>query len=113
MRSERDVAADALYVHVTDVPVDHTEELPDGTLVDVDARGELVGVEILAVSSGWDVGALAERFTMEAFDLKALSAIAHLPIVHSATVPTRSVASESAATDASVGSVANMVSQPA
>jgi uncharacterized protein YuzE len=79
MRSQLDVTADALYVHVTDVPIDHTEELEDGTIVDVGSGGELVGIEVLSVSRGWQPDLVAARFELSPFDQSALFAIAHPP----------------------------------
>jgi uncharacterized protein YuzE len=79
MRWERDLRTDSLYIYVCDVPVDHTEEMSDGTIVDVGIGGELVGVEILAVGSGWEITALAERLPLSHFDREALRAITHPP----------------------------------
>lgn len=62
MRSECDLDADALYIHLRDVATQSTEELADGTIVDLDGDGQLVGVEILAVSRGWRPDALRSRF---------------------------------------------------
>lgn len=62
MRSERDLDADALYIHLRDVAPQSTEELADGTIVDLDGDGRLVGVEILAVSRGWRADVLRSRF---------------------------------------------------
>lgn len=81
MRSERDLGADALYIYVHDAPIGHTEPLSDGTVVDVSPDGDLVGIEILTVSSGWDWTALAERFPLSDFDKAALKAITHPPVV--------------------------------
>ncbi len=81
MRSEHDVTADAIYVHVIEAPIDHTEELEDGTIVDVSADGELVGVEILSASKGWSPDLVASKFHLSGFDRDALRAIAAPPRV--------------------------------
>lgn len=96
MRWERDLGADCLYVYVADVPIDHTEELSDGTIVDVGPGGELVGVEILAASSGWAVTALADRFALADFDQLALRAISHPPVVGLDEQPDKSSVGSSA-----------------
>ncbi len=44
---EIDEQADAAYVRVAATSVDRTEEIADGILVDFDANGELIGVEVL------------------------------------------------------------------
>lgn len=90
MRSELDVAADALYVHVVDAPIDHTEELADGTVVDVGGHDELVGVEILSVSHGWQPDLVVARFGLSRFDHDALYALAHPPVaMRTGGLPTR------------------------
>ena len=44
---EIDEQADAAYVRVAASSVQRTEEIADGILIDLDADGELVGVEVL------------------------------------------------------------------
>src|SRR5260370_41835897 len=46
---EIDEQADAAYVRVAARPVERTEEIADGILIDFDADGELVGVEGLGL----------------------------------------------------------------
>lgn len=86
MRFAHDVGADALYIYVTDGSVDHTEELTDGTVVDVGSSGELVGVEILAVSSGWNDEELARRFELSTYDRQVLTALTHPPLGYTSGV---------------------------
>lgn len=51
-----DREADALYVTlVRDVAVARTDQLDDRTLVDVDASGRPLGIEIIGPSRGWGV----------------------------------------------------------
>lgn len=78
----RDAQADALYIDVCDVPVEHTEELSDGTVVDVGAQGELVGIEILSVSRGWSDSSLVGRFSsLSDHERALLMAVTHPPLV--------------------------------
>jgi uncharacterized protein YuzE len=44
-----DEQADALYVRLGDSPIVESEELRPGLIVDLDERGEVVGLEILQV----------------------------------------------------------------
>src|SRR6266705_5214227 len=46
---EIDEQADAAYVRVAARSVERTEEIADGILLDFDADGELVGVEVLGL----------------------------------------------------------------
>jgi uncharacterized protein YuzE len=50
MRSTYDPEADAMYIYLTDKPVDRTVRVSDRVAVDLDAEGNLRGVEVLFVS---------------------------------------------------------------
>ncbi|HUE88332.1 MAG TPA: DUF2283 domain-containing protein [Vicinamibacterales bacterium] len=56
MQLTYDEMADAVYVYFNQAPIDHTEEIHDGTaIVDYDADGVPVGVEFMDVSEGIDL----------------------------------------------------------
>lgn len=62
MQYEYDNEADALYVLVNEAIVARTVNVDEMTLIDVDARGETVGIEILAASHRTiDVDAICEQ----------------------------------------------------
>ncbi|NOU01717.1 MAG: DUF2283 domain-containing protein [Gallionella sp.] len=50
MRIEFDQLADALYVNFAEGEVERTEEIKPGMLLDYDADGNVLGVEVLRVS---------------------------------------------------------------
>ncbi|SFI90296.1 DUF2283 domain-containing protein [Methylobacterium brachiatum] len=50
MTSEYDPTVDALYIRLADAHVVESEELRPGLIVDLDAEGRIVGVEILDAS---------------------------------------------------------------
>jgi uncharacterized protein YuzE len=50
MRVRVDHGADAVYLNLTDRPIEASEEVADGIVVDYDAEGRIVGVEILDAS---------------------------------------------------------------
>ncbi|HEY4698549.1 MAG TPA: DUF2283 domain-containing protein [Gallionella sp.] len=50
MRIEFDQLADALYVHLAEGVVEKTEEIKPGMILDYDANGNVLGVEVLYVS---------------------------------------------------------------
>ncbi|MEK7811237.1 MAG: DUF2283 domain-containing protein [Pseudomonadota bacterium] len=50
MRIEFDQEADALYVNLAEGEVDKTEEIKPGMILDYDANGNILGVEVLYVS---------------------------------------------------------------
>ncbi len=62
MKARYDPQADALYVRFTDTPVAESEEVRPGLVLDFDADGRIVGIEIIAASdhlaSGTDLSAL-------------------------------------------------------
>lgn len=61
MRYRYDTDADALYVTWSDAIVDRTVLLPDcGILVDLDASGRLVGLEVLHPDRPWPVSAIRD-----------------------------------------------------
>ena len=50
MRVRFDEQADALYLRLDDSPVAESEEVRPGVVLDLDQRGEIVGIEILRVA---------------------------------------------------------------
>ena len=44
MRVRIDQGADAVYLNLTDRPIEGSEEVADGIIVDYDAQGRIVGV---------------------------------------------------------------------
>lgn len=50
MRVRVDQGADAVYLNLTDRPVEESEEVADGIIVDYDTEGRIVGIEILEAS---------------------------------------------------------------
>lgn len=50
MRLRVDHRADAIYLNLTDRAIKESEEVADGIIIDYDAEGRIVGVEILDAS---------------------------------------------------------------
>ena len=50
MKLEYDSKADAIYIRLKDVAVASTPEVEDNLIVDLDAKGKMVGIELLFVS---------------------------------------------------------------
>lgn len=51
MKIEFDHEVDALYVELAEGEVDKTEEIKPGVILDYDASGNILGIELLHVSS--------------------------------------------------------------
>ena len=50
MKIEFDNTADALYVQLTEGEIEKTEEIKPGLILDYDAEGNVLGVEMLYIS---------------------------------------------------------------
>jgi uncharacterized protein YuzE len=61
MRVRVDQGADAVYLNLTDRVIKESEEVADGIVIDYDAKGRIVGIEILDASRRTnDPGALRQ-----------------------------------------------------
>jgi uncharacterized protein YuzE len=65
MRMRVDHAADAIYLNLTDRPIKDSEEVADGVVVDYDAEGRIVGIEILDASKRTDDPEVLKQFSFE------------------------------------------------
>lgn len=50
MKLEFDPIADALYLELSDHDVEKSEEIKPGVILDYDANGNVIGLEVLSVS---------------------------------------------------------------
>lgn len=65
MRIRVDHAADAVYLNLTDRAIEDSEEVADGIIVDYDAQGRIVGVEILDASKRTDDPTALKQFSFD------------------------------------------------
>jgi uncharacterized protein YuzE len=65
MRVRVDHRADAVYVNLTDRAIKDSEQVADGIIVDYDAEGRIVGVEILDASKRTDDPTALKQFSFE------------------------------------------------
>ena len=68
MRVRVDHQADAVYLNLTDHEIVESEEVADGIVVDYDAEGRIVGLEILDASRRTGDPSVLKQFS---FDLPA------------------------------------------
>ncbi len=59
MRINYDVATDSLYIHLTEQPSTDSDEVSDGVVLDYDASGALVGIDVQHASQKADIHRLA------------------------------------------------------
>ena len=57
MKTTYDAEADALYVRFSDTPVVESEEVSDGVVLDFDADGRIVAIELLDATKHVAAGA--------------------------------------------------------
>lgn len=60
MKCTYDGDADALYVKIEALPIDHQVEMPDGVIVDVSSDGRIVGIDVMNPASGWNCDPILE-----------------------------------------------------
>ncbi|GAB7050249.1 DUF2283 domain-containing protein [Catenuloplanes indicus] len=70
-----DTEADAVYVTLAAGASVRTVDFGPGTLVDVDAAGRPLGIEVLRPHREWPVAAIGERFALDAGTLDTLASI--------------------------------------
>lgn len=58
MRLKIDRVSDTLYLRLAEAAITESEEVEPGVVLDFDANGRVVGVEILALSTRTDPGKL-------------------------------------------------------
>ena len=72
MKIEYSADEDALYIYLKEVEVSRSEDVDEGIIVDYDAHGDAVGIEVLdassriAVSGCEGVGQLIDRLLTQA-----------------------------------------------
>ncbi len=74
IRQSYDLDADALYIKLTDRKVTRTVEVDNGTLVNLDTSGSIVGIEVIQPQRAWPLGDILRRFGVSEDDAKHLRA---------------------------------------
>jgi uncharacterized protein YuzE len=59
MKISYDKATDSLYIHLADRPSVDSDEVKDGVVLDFDAQGALVGIDVQHASQRADLSALS------------------------------------------------------
>jgi uncharacterized protein YuzE len=74
---ETDIDADAMYVRLTDAKVARTLEVDSDpcTMVDVDADGNLIGIEVIGPGRCWPLQAVLKDYEIAKEDAQILMAI--------------------------------------
>lgn len=75
LRTQYDDESDALYLRVGDGLVTRTDEIGPGTMVDIDAQGNVVGIEVLTPNRDWPRSEILNRYRFAPDDVKILGAL--------------------------------------
>lgn len=77
MNLQFDEEANALVIHLTDDDgfVSRTEEIDSGTLVDLDAAGNLVGIEVINPVREWPLHEITRRFSIPSDERQMLESL--------------------------------------
>lgn len=67
--------ADSLYIDITDSPVARSRQFDEGTIVDLDESGEVVGIEILRPARDWPLGEIKASFRLGKEDTAILDSL--------------------------------------
>jgi uncharacterized protein YuzE len=59
MKINDDKATDSLYIHLADRPSLESDEVNDGVVLDYDANGALVGIDLQHASQRMDINSLS------------------------------------------------------
>lgn len=69
-----DLSVNALYLKLAEGTVARTREIDDGTMVDLDAAGRLLGIEVLAPGTNWPLAAILRQYEISEENLAMLMA---------------------------------------
>lgn len=67
--------ADALYIEMSDSPVARTRQFDEGTIVDLDECGEVVGIEVLHPARDWPLDEIKASFRLGADNTAILDSL--------------------------------------
>jgi uncharacterized protein YuzE len=74
IRQSYDLDANALYITMTERSIVRTAEIDSGTLVDLDADGAVVGIEVITPDRCWPVEDVLTKFRVSPDDAAQLRA---------------------------------------
>jgi uncharacterized protein YuzE len=75
MNFQYDSDADALEIRLAGSNVARTVQVDSGTLVDLDAKGDVVAIEVLRPSRLWPLEEILERFRIDEADAAVLRSL--------------------------------------
>jgi uncharacterized protein YuzE len=82
MKLEYDLNAGALYIRLSDVEIVRTAEAGDNAAVDLDARGGVVGIEVISAGYPWPLSDILATYSLppqEAAEIRAYFCVQESP----------------------------------
>lgn len=74
MRLEYDLNVGALYIALADSPVASTREAGENANVDLDASGDIVGIEVISAAHSWPLAQILDDYAIDEADAAQLLA---------------------------------------
>jgi uncharacterized protein YuzE len=71
-----DEKTDALYIYLSDGRPAATRQIAQGTVVDLDADGRLIGIEVICLHRAWPVEEILEAYPVSEADETRLRRLA-------------------------------------
>ncbi len=81
MRWTYDLDQRALYIELSSARPSEQVEMSDGTIVDLDESGAVVGIEVLAAWAGWDWRAVVDAFGLDERLARSIAHVAQSPLL--------------------------------
>ena len=85
MRLKYDMNVGALYVRLADAPVARTREINDNTMVDLDANGEVIGIEVVSMTHPWPLDEILSDYAIPPDEEAQLRAYFRSPLAPAAS----------------------------
>jgi uncharacterized protein YuzE len=91
MKLEYDLNAGALYVRLSGAEIARTAEAGDNAAVDLDARGDVVGIEVISAGYPWPVSDILATYSIhpqDAAEIRAYFRVKESPVQREPTIST-------------------------
>jgi uncharacterized protein YuzE len=81
MRLKYDLDVGALYIRLSDQKIARTREIDDNTNVDLDAAGDVVGIEVISIVHPWPLSEVLAGYPIPSAEAAQLRAYFGSPAV--------------------------------
>jgi uncharacterized protein YuzE len=95
VKLEYDLNAGALYIRLSDAEITRTVEAGDNAALDLDASGDVVGIEVISVGYSWPLSDILDNYSVppqEAAELQTYFGVKKSPAQQGPKISTGSPA---------------------